>query len=906
MSSATQNRRINIYINGKEIQNNMKSIRAEYRKSVAEINKMQRGSKEYQKQAKKIRELRGVMDQHRNDLGRATTAWGGLKNVVLGVFGGNLLMNGFNLLRRAVTGAINNIKEYQQANANLASILQVSREEIGALADESQRLGASTAFTATEVANLQTEFAKLGFTQNEIISATEATLALAAAARVDLAEAATVAGSTVRAFGLETTETQRVVDVMAQSFGDSALDFEKFRESMKYVAPVAKAAGISIEETTALLAQLSNAGISGSQAGTGLRRILNEIAKTGKPVKQALSDMAKEGFTLADAEDEVGKLAQSALLVLIDQADTLDEVTTGFEKAGGAAQRMADEQLDTLQGDLTILESTWSGFILAVENGEGVLGKAMRGLVQFTTSVVGALKQYSQFGVIAGKGFEESLDAISKSQSDGFMNRFIDGFKEGNLTLERANELLDARIEKIQKNIEDNSTFTSSGRKLEAQLEAQVKGLLKVKNALDESTQSKEVRLAVLEGEIKRTEDLVEIGKRQGTNVDELNLKLERSRALYETLQNPATEDNVTKRTEKATREMERLRREMEKFLKDYTTNIEEEDELGVESNNIPTIEGSAKEDFQDATRVLEEELEKRMELREEMDTLRRENDFDAEIEHWEGVLEVAQQMGADTTDIITRIQELKWQKATEKLTNYFSVAGQLAGTFFSLLTSGHQANLSSIRAEEEAELAKIDARQSREIISSEQSSKQKESIRAKYAKREKAEKQRQFKANQGAARVDAIINTAVAITKALGAASPVNFLLAALVGAQGLAQQALISKQSPPAYAGGTDSAPGGISLVGEAGPELVYLPQGSAVKTAGETEDILDSSPEVTPSGSTNATTAELASLNAKMSQLIAITANWPKTVSGDWRLDEFDNAKRRRDAMEEAVSI
>jgi phage-related minor tail protein len=263
MSSATQNRRINLYINGKEIQNNMKSIRAEYRKSVAEINKMQRGSKEYQKQAKKIRELRGVMDQHRNDLGRATTAWGGLKNVVLGVFGGNLLMNGFNLLRRAVTGAINNIKEYQQANANLASILQVSREEIGALADESQRLGASTAFTATEVANLQTEFAKLGFTQNEIISATEATLALAAAARVDLAEAATVAGSTVRAFGLETTETQRVVDVMAQSFGDSALDFEKFRESMKYVAPVAKAAGISIEETTALLAQLSNAGISG-------------------------------------------------------------------------------------------------------------------------------------------------------------------------------------------------------------------------------------------------------------------------------------------------------------------------------------------------------------------------------------------------------------------------------------------------------------------------------------------------------------------------------------------------------------------------------------------------------------------------------------------------------------------
>ena len=101
----------------------------------------------------------------------------------------------------------------------------------------------------------------MGFTSDEINQVTESTLALAQAADADLARAAEVAGSTLRGFGLDASETQRVTDVMASSFGASALDMESFAESMKYVAPVANAAGISLEETTAMLASLSNSGI---------------------------------------------------------------------------------------------------------------------------------------------------------------------------------------------------------------------------------------------------------------------------------------------------------------------------------------------------------------------------------------------------------------------------------------------------------------------------------------------------------------------------------------------------------------------------------------------------------------------------------------------------------------------
>ena len=113
---------------------------------------------------------------------------------------------------------------------------------------------------------LQTEFAKLGFSTKEILASTKATLDLAASLDVGLGEAASIAGSTLRAFGLEAEETQRVVDVMSSSTSKSALDYESLRESLKLVAPTSRAMNVSIEETTALLATLADNGLKGSIA----------------------------------------------------------------------------------------------------------------------------------------------------------------------------------------------------------------------------------------------------------------------------------------------------------------------------------------------------------------------------------------------------------------------------------------------------------------------------------------------------------------------------------------------------------------------------------------------------------------------------------------------------------------
>jgi len=192
-----------------------------------------------------------------------------------------------------------------------------------------------------------------------------------------------VAGSTVRGFGLDADQTVRVVDVMASSFNKSALGLENFTESMKYVAPVANAAGASVEETTALLAVLADAGIRGSQAGTSLRKIFTDMTKDGRPLNERLKELGDRGITLADSFDEVGRTAQTSLLVLTKNTEKADALTEAFKGANGEAAAMAKIMSDNLIGDTVKLSSAWEGFILQLTN-----SRALRQVVQSLTDLV--------------------------------------------------------------------------------------------------------------------------------------------------------------------------------------------------------------------------------------------------------------------------------------------------------------------------------------------------------------------------------------------------------------------------------------------------------------------------------------------------------------------------------------
>ena len=271
-------------------------------------------------------------------------------------------------------------KTFEQSLANLRAISGATGSAFKALEEDAKRLGASTKFTASNVAELQTEFAKLGFLPSQIVKVTEATLNLAAATGEQLADSAVVAGGTLRGFGMEADETARVTDVMAASFSSSALDLEKFRESMKFVAPVAKTVGFNIEETTAILGKLADSSIHGSLAGTSLKNTLMQMSLPGSKLSDVFGKTVngfdefvevlvetKEKGGLTD--EQLGKIPlrlQATIPVLIEAADQLMGMKDSLDQAAGSAKRMADIQMDTLEGRMLTLKSATECFQISL------------------------------------------------------------------------------------------------------------------------------------------------------------------------------------------------------------------------------------------------------------------------------------------------------------------------------------------------------------------------------------------------------------------------------------------------------------------------------------------------------------------------------------------------------------
>ena len=282
--------------------------------------------------------------------------------------------------------------DFGKGVSTLRAVTGKTADELERVTEQAKHLGSTTAFTAKQVLGLQTELAKLGFSLQDIENSTPAILDLAASLEIGLSEAAAFAGSTVRAFGLETEDTQRLVDVFAKSTSTTALDFDKLRESLKLVAPTASAVGVSVERTTALLGGLANTGLAGSMAGTGLSKTFIELSKKGLTLEEAMDQVNGSSNKLNTAIELVGINGGRALLNLAKVGnEELDRLTKEFEGAEGAAGEMAEVRLDNLEGDMTKLGSAWEGLLLGFEDGEGPINFLQRKVIQGLTLAIEGL-----------------------------------------------------------------------------------------------------------------------------------------------------------------------------------------------------------------------------------------------------------------------------------------------------------------------------------------------------------------------------------------------------------------------------------------------------------------------------------------------------------------------------------
>ncbi|EKN4095981.1 TPA: phage tail tape measure protein [Yersinia enterocolitica] len=289
--------------------------------------------------------------------------------------------------------------EFDSQMSGTQAILGLDKNDakLAAIRQQARDIGGSTAFSPTDVARTQDTLARSGYDADAILAATEPTVNLSLASGVDIAEAADIVTNMQSAFNLPLDQIKRVSDVMAKGFTSSNTNLLELGEAMKYVAPIAEAAGASIEDTTALLGVLADNGIKGSMAGTSTSAVFSRLqAPVGKapealrelgittrdgkgnmlPVEKILKDIdrsfKKNKLGTAQQAEYLkvifGEEAMKGAVKLVAAAGNgkLAEKQSKLMNAGGTAQSIATVRMDNLDGDLKNLSSAWEDLEIEV------------------------------------------------------------------------------------------------------------------------------------------------------------------------------------------------------------------------------------------------------------------------------------------------------------------------------------------------------------------------------------------------------------------------------------------------------------------------------------------------------------------------------------------------------------
>ena len=309
--------------------------------------------------------------------------------------------------------ALRTAAQFESAMNQVAAVSGATGKQFQELETLAKQLGETTSFSASQAAEGMSFLAMAGFEVNDILESMPGVLNLAAAGQMDLAMASDIASNILTGFGKDASEMANAVDVLAKTFTSSNTNLVQLGEAMAYVAPVANSAGLQFEEVSAAVGLLGNAGIQASRAGTTLRQaIASLLSPTAKeqeamdrlgisakdsagnilPLYKIIEQLEKSGADATDVMQMFGLIAGPGITSLLDQgSQALKGLTTELENSGGTAQKIADKQLEGLNGALKRLQSAFEGLMITIAD-SGLLDAATR-LIERLTESVGKLAE---------------------------------------------------------------------------------------------------------------------------------------------------------------------------------------------------------------------------------------------------------------------------------------------------------------------------------------------------------------------------------------------------------------------------------------------------------------------------------------------------------------------------------
>ena len=376
----------------------------------------------------------------------------------------DVLRNCARAIKEVAEAAIEVGMKFESSMSNVEALSGASGDALERLSEKAREMGSQTIYSASESADALSYMALAGWNVEQMLEGIEPVLSLAAAANMDLAEASDIVTDYITAFGLKASDAAHFSDAMARAMSTSNTTVSLLAESYKNCAATCGSMGIAMEDATAVLATMANAGVKGGEAGSALNTILTRLATNTKNCADKLEEY---GVAVYDAQGNMNSISsilnglgeiwgelsdkeQAALsktiagtmqysrfqtiMIGVSEAakeggQSFNDYAESLRSCDGAAEQMAKTMQDNLAGDITILKSALEGLGIATE---GVFDDAFRTAVQGATDAVSRLERAVSQGDL-GVSLSALGDAIASLTEDLFdaAEKGIPGFIDG-------------------------------------------------------------------------------------------------------------------------------------------------------------------------------------------------------------------------------------------------------------------------------------------------------------------------------------------------------------------------------------------------------------------------------------------------------------------------------------------
>lgn len=368
--------------------------------------------------------------------GLQKTLMGGIGFGVMSAIGGkavDLVSSGV----KAMAGTVmDSGMSFEAAGSQIAATMGKSKGEIGDIISEAERLGKTTAFTATQAAEGFNVLAMSGLDAQQQIATMAPVLDLAAAGSYDLSTAADQVVGTVKGFGDTFDNAGKYADMFAKGATLASTDVNMLGRAMADSAASSSSFGQSADRTCVALLRLAEQGVTGSEAATALNRAMTDLYNATEPAQEQLEKLgvsvydskgkARDFNTIVDElrdsmsgmTDEERNAAAGAIFssyglkafnkMCVSSTDKVKQFEDGLRSATGSAAQQASEQLNNLKGDVTIFGSAMEGLGVTIFN---KLSPSFRGIVHSATEMVSGINDSLEKGKLgafvtnAGKYF---------------------------------------------------------------------------------------------------------------------------------------------------------------------------------------------------------------------------------------------------------------------------------------------------------------------------------------------------------------------------------------------------------------------------------------------------------------------------------------------------------------------